>query len=456
MFPITPASSHLADTSPSFIQNSTKRSMGLHTTFASYTKMFIGAIFFQMLLIVGCGSSTLDPNGQNFQFQFLDGVTPAQIASIDDRENRVLIIDIDGNIYTLDPDGRRRQAITTSASRTLIHQQPTWSPDTNRIAWTQVSSEGNRVKPSLVVGSPDGTVLSNIELPFAPFYIYWSPDSQRLAYLSNWLSQSTQSMALRTVELSEAQPTTTTIAEGQPFYFSWSPDGQELLSHVGNEVVTVYSLDGNQEPLSDASSGFPAPQWTSDGNLVFAIDDQNGQGHLIMSDRLGTELTELTTYVGSISFSLNSTEDMLAYAVSDQGGASAAVGSLYVIDMETYSTRELSVRPVVAFFWSPDGEKLAYLQFEIEDSQTALRWKVWEDGEITTYDRFVPSQLFMRRYLAFFDQYSLSMNIWSPDSTAFVYAGTDGIGRRGVFVQTLEEERPKRISSGFFAAWSPN
>lgn len=420
-----------------------------------YIKTLIGLIMFHML-IVGCTSQTPDMAEESYQFQFLDGVTAAQINTIDDRENRVLILDLDGNIYTLDPDGRRRQAVTTDASNTLIYQQPTWSPDTNRIAWTQVSSADNRVQSSLVVSSPAGDVISDIELPFAPFFIYWSPDSQRLAYLSNWLSQSTPSMALRTVDLSGVTPTSATIAEGQPFYFAWSPDGQELLSHVGDETVTVYSLDGNQEPLSDASSGFPAPQWTREGNLIFAIDDLNGQGHLVMSDRLGTELTELTTYIGSISFGLNPTEDMLAYAVSDRGGPSATVGSLYLVDLDTFSTVEISFQPVIAFFWSPDGEKLAFLQFEIEENQTTLRWKVWADGKIHTYDKFVPSQVFMRRYLAYFDQYALSMNIWSPDSSAFVYAGLNGNGRRGVFVQDLDEEEPTRISSGLFAAWSPN
>lgn len=419
-------------------------------------KTLFGAIIFLSVFLAGCGGQPQSADGEPFEFTFLDDVTLGQMTTIDDRENRILIIDIDGNIYTLDPDGSRRQAITSSASRTLVYQQPTWAPDTNSIAWTQVNSDGDGVQSSLVVGEPNGGVLSNIDLPFAPFYIYWSPDSQRLAYLSNWLSQSTPSMALRLVELSGSEPKASTIAEGQPFYFSWSPDGQELIGHVGNEFVSVYSLEGDEDPLSDASTGFPSPQWTADGSLIFAIDDQTGQGHLVMSDREAETLTELTTYAGSISFGLNAAQDRLAYAVSDEAGASATIGSLYLTDLETLSTSELSFQPVLAFFWSPDGKKLAYLQFEIDGGQTSLRWKVWQEGETVEYDTFIPSQVFMRRYLAFFDQYAQSMSLWAPDSSAFVYAGSDGSGRRGIFVQKLGEESPKRISSGYFAAWSPN
>ncbi len=81
-------------------------------------------------------------------------------------------------------------------------------------------------------------------MPFAPFYIFWSPDSSRLAYLSNWLNGSLPSMALRLAELPQALDgsenlVTSTLAQGQPLYFSWSPDGERLLTHTGEERVGI-------------------------------------------------------------------------------------------------------------------------------------------------------------------------------------------------------------------------
>ena len=115
------------------------------------TKTLLVAFLFLSLAVSGCVSQPQDANGAAFQFKFLNGVTARQMATIDDRDNRVLIIDIDGNIYTLDPDGGRRQAITAGASNTVVYQQPTWAPDTNSIAWTQVNSGSDGVKSSLIV-----------------------------------------------------------------------------------------------------------------------------------------------------------------------------------------------------------------------------------------------------------------------------------------------------------------
>lgn len=417
---------------------------------ASYIWTLLGSIVF----LSACGSVPASPPSLGISLT-LDPDRTAR-GTINDRDNRLLVIDTDGNLYTMDPDGGRRQAVTHDASQTLIYQQPTWSPSSERIAWTQIESRGSRLRSSLVVGQPDGLILDSVDLPFAPFYIYWSPDSKRLAYLSNWVSQNSPSMALRMVDLSKEEAVTATIAEGQPFYFSWSPDGKELLTHVGDELVSIYTVRGEQEPLSDASSGFPAPQWLSDGTrLLFSIDDSRGQSHLIIADRTGGELQELTTYFGSISFTLDPTEEKLAYTVNDQG-SSRGMGSLYIQDLETSRTVEVGTDPVLAFFWSPDGQKLAFMQFEVGANRTALRWKVWRDGEITSYDSFIPSRLYMRSYLAFFDQYAQSMSIWAPDSSAYVYAGLNSRGQRGIFIQELGKKRPSRVSSGDFAVWSPN
>lgn len=418
------------------------------------SSLIILTLLLAQIFLAACTPNT-PRSVSNHRFVLLDPDRTPQ-GSIDDRDNRLLIVDSDGNIYTMDPDGRRRQAVTTNASSTIIYQQPTWAPDSGRIAWTQVRSEDDRLKPSLMIGKPDGTIIDTVNLPFAPFYIYWSPDSERLAYLSNWLIQNSPSMALRLVELSGEEATTSTIAQGQPFYFSWAPNGRELLSHVGNELVTLFTIDGEENPLSGASTGFPSPQWIEGSDrFLFAVDDLNGQGHLVMTDRTMADLEELTTYIGSISFSLNPSASKLAYINSDREGAAAAMGPLYIQDMETNKTIEISFEPVLAFFWSPDGQKLAYMQFEIENSRTSLRWKVWEDGNVTAYDTITPSRVFLRRYLAFFDQYAQSMRIWSPNSDAFVYAGMNERGQRGIFVQQLDEKGATRVSSGVFAAWSP-
>ena len=62
----------------------------------------------------------------------------------------------------------------------------------------------------------------------------------------------------------------------------------------------------------------------------------------------------------------------------------------------------------------------------------------------------------MRDYLPYFDQYAQSHRIWSPDSSALVFAGTLANGERGVWVQMDEEGvAPLSLGAGVSATWAP-
>jgi len=85
-----------------------------------------------------------------------------------------------------------------------------------------------------------------------------------------------------------------------------------------------------------------------------------------------------------------------------------------------------------------------------------LRWNVWDGEDNIAYDVTMPSRTFLTSYLSYFDQYAQSMNLWSPDSSAFTYSGSNAKGRRGIWVQALgEDEEAKLIHDGIYAAWSP-
>lgn len=385
----------------------------------------------------------------------IPGAPPPAVSAAQATSNRILIQDANSNIFTVQPDGSERIDLTRDATRTRQYSQPTWSPNGERIAWSEARVQGSELISTLHVGYATGAQAQSIELPFAPFYIYWSPDAQKLVYLSNWLENNLPSMALRMVNLDTDRLDATTLGQGQPYYFSWSPDGQQLLTHVGDERVSIRSLDGVEETLSEASRGFPAPQWAPDGeSLIYALDEA-GIRQLIVANTRGELQQVITDYDGIISFSLNPPGNLMAYTVSEQMGTAAAFGPLYVVDLDSQRTQQLSQLPVFGFFWSPDGEKVAYMVAERIQGRTMLRWKVWQESGQREYDLIVPSPLFLERYLAFFDQYAQSMTIWAPDSSAFTYAGVDRNLQSGVWVQALDQEEPQRISSGVISLWSP-
>ena len=202
-------------------------------------------------------------------------------------------------------------------------------------------------------------------------------------------------------------------------------------------------------------AAFPAPQWSSDGSqLLYAVGEAGAQ-QLILSDIEGNLTQEITDFDQNISFGLSPSNDRVAYAITPPGVGTAAFGPLYVVELESNRTRELTSDPVMAFFWSPDGTKLAYLVMDDSGEVLRLRWHVWDGTASKPYAAIVPSRTFLQGYIAFFDQYARSMSIWSPDSTAFAYAAVDDMLGNNIWVQQLDADEPEQVSRGVFVAWSP-
>lgn len=263
------------------------------------------------------------------------------------------------------------------------------------------------------------------------------------------------SIALRLVNVEPEGNTVQTLAAGQPFYFSWSPDGQRLLTHIDNERVELQSVDGSQMPVAMPSGFFQAPQWSADGShLIFGAGSDTGQ-RLVVADEQGNSLSEVTDFDGRITFTESPDGRQLAYVVTDAATRASTLGPLYTVEPDSLRTRELTDRPVLAFFWSPDSQKLAYLTLGEIAGRLAMRWHVWDGKRTEPYAAFFPTATFLDNYLPFFDQYTQSHNLWSPDSEAFVFAGTLADGRRGVWVQALGRDRvPTSAGPGQAAVWS--
>lgn len=366
-------------------------------------------------------------------------------------ENQLLVTGADGNLFLVDAASGKRFALTTDASARRQYLQPTWSPDGDRIAWARL--DGRR--STLEVSRFDGSDRSELAVPFLPFYLYWSPTGERLAYLSNWMTLDQASMALRVVEFEDGAGSVRTLAEGQPFYFSWAPDGEQLLTHIGNERVELLNLDGESQSLQISGGLFPAPQWAPDGErLVYATAD--AQQRLILTDVEGEEQAELTDYPGRITFSMSPDGARLAYVVTERTSPSSTFGPLYVVDVDTLRTREVTSNPVLGFYWSPEGDQLAYHGVEFVGRRLGLRWYVWDGRRSNPFAGFFPSSVYLENYMPFFDQYSQSHRIWSPDGNAFVFIGTVPDGRSGVWVQHVEDGgEPTLIGAGVSATWSP-
>ncbi|MCX6046861.1 MAG: hypothetical protein NT075_17295 [Chloroflexi bacterium] len=373
--------------------------------------------------------------------------------------NRLLVVGEDGNLFTVNPAGQARIDLTTDAGSTHLYVQPTWSPTGERIGWGQLDRQSGTLVSALITSRPDGSDQTQTVVPFPPFFLNWRPDGKQLAYLGNWVAAGEQTIALRLIDIANGGTISSTLGVGQPFYFSWSPDGQQMLTHIDNERTALLTLDGQETVLAATSTNFATPQWALDGGKLLYVLAKDGQSQLVIADATGTIQQEVTFVEGetALNFSLSPKNDLLAYTETDQSVGLNSLGPLFLFNLADQKFQELSADPVVAFFWSPDGHALLFLTPEIQGEQLWMNLHVWDGKAAHTLSRFMPSSVFLQQYLPFADQYAQSIQLWSPDSSAVVFAGQDEQDQTGIWVQSIDGKSPaQHVSDGVFATWSPH
>ncbi len=391
--------------------------------------------------------------------------------------NRVAVIDLDGAIYTVDANGGDRVDLNTSGA--IPNAALAWSPDSSRLAFSVATGADSQ----LVTVDPRGGMRTTIfrgSPVGAPFYLYWSPDSRHVAFLT---SDARGSMALRFAQAAQAE-SDEVIARGQPNYFSWSPDGEQLALHIGGRqgYVGTYQLGDAEARQRDAEPAlFQSPAWSPTGEAYLFARAGNSARDEIALVRDETE-TAVAEYHGGVTFGWSPDGARIAYSVLGEGGQQYT--DLTVLDAQSGASRTLVGEPHRAFFWSPDGARIAYLTSRLAspsvigkvpntslrslgglaaqradqtDRVLELTWHVVdvESGARTTLASFAPTDDFLFA-VPFFDQYAQSITFWSPDSRYLLLAGAP-LGRESAIYRidtTTEGDGLARIGPGEFAVWS--
>lgn len=362
---------------------------------------------------------------------------------------RLAVIDGSGAVFTIRSDGSDRVDLGRADGAAVL-RQPAWSPDGTELAWVEAAAGG----ALLHVARSDGADARSVAVAAAPFYLHWSPDGERILALGTPSGGGISAILVET----GPEPVATSFDFGQPFYFDWAPDSERVVTHVGGARLAIQRADGSIERILDAVPGvFQAPAWTGDRIVYAAVGAVRSE--LVVEDTGEDEADVVLDFDGSISFDVAG--DRIAYLVTSTGAVEvalqrtpiAAPGILSVLDLVTGEIETASWGRVLAFEWSPDGERL--LSLEVADAGR-VHWAVWQDGSAAEYPPFTPTAIDVRAYLPFFDQYARSETAWSPGSDAFAYAGTGGDGRSGIWVQSVVSGTgPVLVSAGDHAAWGP-
>jgi TolB protein len=370
-----------------------------------------------------------------------------------DPVDRLLVIDTD-SAATMTPDGTDRVDVDPGEGARFF--QGAWSWDAARVVLSGQAPAG----PFLDILPAAEATAARLATQSLPFYLYWEPDGDRVAYLANGIAGIDLGIVTDAVD----GPTDSLVATGQPYYFDWDPAGGRMVTHIGVASLDLLTPGVTSERLLDDPAPYQAPQWSPDGGRILHAETANGTRVVLTYPGDGRR-DVLASYDGFAFFSMDPSGERVAIATlaGDAGPAITASfrrvvepDTLVVVDVVTGDATRVGDEPTVGFWWSPQGDALLFLTVDRPaPNGPVLRWHVYESGVVNDLETFRPSAAFARDLLPFFDQYSRSMTLWSPDGTRFAYPGAPDGDTAGIWVHDLVTGERQRVSDGIFVAWSP-
>jgi Tol biopolymer transport system component len=270
-----------------------------------------------------------------------------------------------------------------------------------------------------------------------------------------------------------------------------------MFTHVGgtraddrDARLALLAPQSNNTPqaIAAAPGQFQAPQWSHTGKILYSTLDGSEQA-IALSDATGSEGRKIATYRGRASFALSPDDSSVAYIVTAPQVQLAHFGPVRVVDASGENSRLVSQEPALAFLWSPDSQKLAYLTVQVSENDSnfefdapapplaasspdefaggarsdqggevrlQLHWRVWDRAANTSriVATFVPTSSFLNM-VPYFDQYANSSTFWSPDSQSLVYTTRDTTDGGAVYIaDAVGSDAPRKVGDGVIAYWS--
>ena len=451
---------------------------------------------------------------------------PSETPSPTPHPARLVAVDANGALATMDGDGG---SVVPYPAPGVQFGFPAWSPDGTHIAATGLGG-GNgtihvfAVPPSGAAGAtatPAGPSAAATSAPgdepgviyrssdAQPFYLYWTPDSRQVGFLT----QEANGISLR-IAPADGSVAATTIRQGAPLYWDWVDPGR-LLAHIGGSGLDAFvgemGLDGRPEdatvitpdtslspgtsaaPETTVSPGvFRSPAVSRDGRYRAYVEGTTGAAEEIVLEARDGSSKRTLAVPGATAVEFDPTGASLAYVApvdSTVQPGDLPLGPLRLMDPTSGSSRTLLGGTVVGFFWAPDGKTIAALELPGPGNngvQAAAPRVVPALARLTGTRARTPDAIdtaagiglhlafvdvptaavrsqrdvrvsvtFVNQLLPYFDQYALSHRFWSADSASLALPLVAADGTDQLVVIPASGADPHPIPGRTIGFWSP-
>lgn len=392
---------------------------------------------------------------------------------------RLVVQSADGQLSTMLPDGTNVIPLT-NPDEDRFNSVPVWSLDGSRLGWVSVDN-GTDPAPQVRSAAFEGSQWFEFATAQPPFYLLWDPTSSQLATLS--VGQNGFDLGVIDVGRGVDQRIVDT---GAPFWFDWSPDADSFIVHASGLRLDLVPIDGPSQVIEEVPGSFQAPTWMNTDQPLIYADQVDNEQFLVVANPLFGGRRPLLTYDGYLQFVASEATGLMAVQVIDEANAPIPQvitasyqddefadpvdeifrNQLYLMQVFGGAPFVISDEAARAFWWSPDGSRLAYLlEHEAGDgdctSGTATYdLMVWDStsGEYFFGPEIRPSETFACDYLPFFDQGTQGISYWAPDGSQFALPGElVATGESGIIVGTPNGFRidTSIVSPGVFASFAP-